>query len=138
LEFGHGVGMEKSRNSDEALFRRKRRRWPRAVWVKEVKAFRDSGLSADEYAVQRGVNILTFKRWVRLLGNVTDTDQRSTLPAFVPVRVVSASERPSSGSPFQVEIDLTNGRRLRARVAEDADVRRLADLLDALDGGARC
>lgn len=130
--------MEKSRDSDEALFRRKRRRFPRAVWVKEIKAFRESGLSAEEYAGQRGINVLTFKRWVRRIGDVTDTGQRPALPAFVPVRVVHPIERPSSGSPFQVEIDLTNGRRLRARVAMDVDVRRLADLLDALDGGARC
>lgn len=121
-----------------ALFRQKRRRFPREVWVKEVKAFRDSGLSAEEYAGQRGINLLTFQRWVRRLGDVTDTGPRSALPAFVPVRVVHSSERLSSGSPFQVEIDLTNGRRLRARVALEADVRRLADLLDALDGGARC
>jgi hypothetical protein len=121
-----------------ALFRRKRRRFPRAVWAKEVKAFRDSGLSAEEYAGQRGINLLTFQRWVRRLGDVTDTGQRSALPAFVPLRVIHSPERLSSGSPFQVEIDLTNGRRLRARVALQADVRRLADLLDALDGGARC
>lgn len=108
------------------------------MWVKEVRAFRDSGLSAEEYAGQRGINVLTFKRWVRRLGDVTDTGQRPALPAFVPVHVVHSPERPSSGSPFQVEIELTNGRRLRARVAVDADVRRLADLLDALDGGARC
>jgi hypothetical protein len=130
--------METSRNSDVALFRRKRRRFPRAVWAKEVKAFRDSGLSAEEYAGQRGINLLTFQRWVRRLGDVADTGQRSALPAFVPVRVVHSPERPSSGSPFQVEIDLTNGRRLRARIALDADVRRLADLLDALDEGPRC
>ncbi len=121
-----------------ALFRRKRRRFPRAVWVREVKAFRDSGLSAEEYASQRGISLLTFQRWVRRLGDVTDTNQRPALPAFVPVRVVNSPERLSSGSPFQVEIDLTNGRRLRTRIALDADVRRLADLLDVLDGGARC
>lgn len=121
-----------------ALFRRKRRRFPREVWVKEVKAFRDSGLSADEYAGQRGINVLTFKRWVRRLGDITDMGQHPAPPAFVPVRVVHSPERLSSGSPFQLEIELTNGRRLRARVAVDSDLRRLADLLDALDGGARC
>lgn len=108
------------------------------MWVKEVKAFRDSGLSAEEFAGQRGIKVLTFKRWVRRLGDVTDTGEHPALPAFVPVRVVHSPERRSSGSLFQVEIDLTNGRRLRARVGLDADVRRLADLLDALDGGARC
>jgi hypothetical protein len=40
-----------------ALFRRKRRRFSRTVWVKEVKAFRDSGLSAEEYAGHRGINL---------------------------------------------------------------------------------
>jgi transposase-like protein len=130
--------MEKTGILGEALFRRKRKRWPRSVWVKEIKAFRDSGLSAEEYAAKRGIHIVTLRRWVRRVAGDGGPDKRSALPAFVPVRVVGSPERPAIGCAFQVEIELANGRRLRAQVGADADVKRLADLLEVLDGAERC
>lgn len=133
--------MEKTGNPNELLFRRKRRRWPREVWVNEVKAFADSGLSPEEYAAKRGVRVESLKRWLRVLGaggTVAKVDKAHKPTTFLPVRVVSSCERPSSGNALAVEVDLANGRRVRVRVGDNADAQRLAELLDALDGGQRC
>jgi hypothetical protein len=109
------------------------------VWVKEVKAFADSGLSPEEYASKRGVRVEALRRWLRVLGNDLGlADKRRAATTFLPVRVVQSNERRSSSSAFAVEVDLANGRRLRARVGDCADAKRLADLVDALDGGQRC
>jgi transposase-like protein len=133
--------MEKSGNPNELLFRRKRRRWPREVWVNEVKAFADSGLSPEEYAAKRGIRVEALRRWLRVLGTggtVANEVQAHKTTGFLPVRVVPATELPSNGNAFAVEVDLANGRRVRARVVDQTDTQRLADLLDALDGGQRC
>ena len=95
----HAGGMEKSGNPNELLFRRKRRRWPRAVWVKEVEAFEDSGLSPEEYAAKRGFRVEALKRWLRVLGNAHGggASKAHKPTTFLPVRVVSHAERPSLG-----------------------------------------
>jgi hypothetical protein len=130
--------MEKSGIPDESLFRRKRARLPRAVWVKEIKAFRDSGLSPEDYAAKRGMHIITLKRWIRRVGEHGADRKSSQLPAFLPVRVVGSTASQPRNTAFHVEVDLTNGRHVRARVESNADMKRLADLLAALDGGDRC
>ena len=134
----HAGGMEKSGNFERALFQRRRKRWPLEIWVKEIKAFRDSGLTSEEYAAKRGIHIVTLRRWVRRLADEGEAKRKSELPAFLPVRVVRPTESQPCGRPFLVEIDLACGRRVRARVGSDADAKRLAGLLDTLDGGERC
>ena len=131
--------MEKSADSEGALFQRKRKRWPRSVWVKELRVFRESGLTAEEYATKRGIHVVTLRRWVRRLGAGGEVPKARELPTFLPVKVVRSTEdQPTSGKPFLVEVDLVGGRRVRARVGSDADARRLAGLLDTLDGDYRC
>lgn len=131
--------MEKSGSPSEVLFRRKRRRWPREVWVREVKAFADSGLSPEEYAAKRGVRVEALRRWLRVLGNDLGAAARThSSTTFLPVRVMQQAEHLSIASAFAVEVDLANGRRVRARVGDHADAKRLADLLDCLEGGQRC
>lgn len=138
-EIVHVGGMEKSGNPGHALFRRKRGRWPREVWVNEVRAFADSGLSPEEFAAKRGVRAESLRRWVRVLGpdlGAAAEDQPRT--TFLPVRVVPPSEHQSSSRMLAVEVDLTNGRRIRARVGDRTDAQTLAALLDAIDRGQGC
>jgi hypothetical protein len=130
--------MEKSGLPDESVFHRKHARLPRAVWVKEIKAFRDSGLSREEYAAKRGIHIVTLKRWIRRVGGDGAASKGSELPAFLPVRVVGSMANQRRNTAFQVEVDLANGRHVRVCVQSNADMQRLADLLAALDGGERC
>lgn len=132
--------MEKSGNVSGALFRRKRGRWPREVWANEVTTFAASGLSPEEYAAKRGVRVESLRRWLRVLGGEPGaaTSTRS-ITTFLPVKVVQPEERSLSDSTvFAIEVELRNGRRVRARVGDHSDARRLADLVDALDEGQRC
>ena len=134
----HAPGMDKGASFEESGPRRKRRRWPRAVWAREVKAFRDGGLSPEDYAAKRGIRVLTLKRWVRILGDGSKAEEGQRPPSFLPVRIVTPSEQPSGHTSFQVEVDLTNGRRVRVRVGDGSDVRVVSRLLDALDGKGPC
>lgn len=130
--------MDKGASLEESAPRRKRRRWPREVWVREVKAFRDGGLSPEAYAAKRGIRVLTLKRWVRILGGEGKGVEAHRRPSFLPVRIVAPSDRRSSPTSFQVEVDLPNGRRVRVRVGAGSDVKSVARLLDALDGAEPC
>ena len=130
--------MEKSGVSGVPLVRRRRKRWPRSVWAEEIKAFRESGLTPEDYAAKRGVRVVTLRKWVRVLGYRRTANKGENLPTFVPVNIVSSQESQRSSPPFYVEVDLACGRRVRARVGAGGDVKRLADLLDALDGEHRC
>lgn len=140
----HAAGMDKGASLEESASRRKRRRWPREVWVREIRAFREGGLSVEEYAAKRGIRILTLKRWVRILGGEGKAAEGQRAPSFLPVRIAIPSERavpaerPGCHTSFQVEVDLSNGRRVRVRVGGGTDVKAVARLLDALDGGEPC
>lgn len=137
-EIVHVGGMEKSGNPGQALFRRKRGRWPREVWVNEVKVFADSGLNPEEFAAKRGVRVESLRRWLRVLGPDRGATEDQARTTFLPVRVVPPSEHQPSSRMLAVEVDLTNGRRIRARVGDRTDARTLATLLDAIDRGQRC
>jgi hypothetical protein len=116
-------------------------RWPRAMWVREVKAFQDSGLSKKEYAAKHGIPEFKLQRWIRILGSkavASVASKESILPAFLPVNVVNPPTHQPSGASIVIEIDLANGRRLRARLGADVDMKRFTDVLDAIDGGDRC
>lgn len=104
-----------------------------------MKAFRDGGLSPEDYAAKRGIRVLALKRWARILGGEVKAAEGQRAPSFLPVRIVNTpSDRRSSPTSFQVEVDLTNGRRVRVRVGAGSDVKSVARLLDALDGDGPC
>ena len=81
--------------------------------------------------------MVTLKKWARILSARVGVSKGDEVPTFVPVSIVDPKGQPG-GKPFLVEVDLVDGRRARARVGSDADMRRFADLVDALDGGGRC
>lgn len=116
----------------------KRKRRPRAAWLKEVRSLRDSGLSPEEYATKNGLVLSTLKYWMRVLRNDLEARTKSAVPAFLPVSVLHAARTPSSETAVMVEIDLANGRRLRMHVRPDTDFKRVSDLLNAVEGGHPC
>ena len=128
--------MEKTENS--AARSTKRRRRPRAAWIKEVRSLHDSGLSPEEYAAKKGMVLSTLKFWMRVLRNEVETRTKSAVPAFLPVSVLQAVEAPASGASVTIEVDLANGRRVRMHVRPNADFKRVSELVDALEGGLRC
>jgi hypothetical protein len=128
--------MEK--NGSLAASSSKRRRRPRAAWLKEVRSLRESGLSPEEYAAKKGIVLSTLKFWMRVLRNDAEAKANSALPAFLPVSVVHAATTPSSDAAVMVEVDLANGRRLRMHVRRDTDFNRVSELLNAVEGGHPC
>jgi hypothetical protein len=133
---GHVGRMEKNGSSAAPSSKRKRR--PRAAWLKEVRSLRDSGLSPEEYAAKKGLVLSTLKFWMRVLRSDVEARTTSAVPAFLPVSVVRAAPTPSSDAAVMVEIDLANGRRLRMHVRPETDFKRVSDLLNAVEGGHPC
>ena len=129
--------MEKTGNLAEPLSTKRSRR-PRAAWLKEVRGLRDSGLSPEEYATKKGLVLSTLKYWKKVLRNDVEARTKSAVPAFLPVSILPAAQRPAPDAAGMVEIDLANGRRLRMHVRPNADFNRLADLLNAVEGGHPC
>ena len=128
--------MEK--NGSSAAPSSKRRRRPRGAWLKEVRSLRDSGLSPEEYAAKKGLVLSTLKFWMRVLRSDVEARTKSALPAFLPVNVLHTARTPSSDTAVMVEVDLANGRRLRMHLRPDTDFQRVADLLNAVEGGHPC
>ena len=126
------------RNGNLAAPSSKRKRRPRAAWIKEVRSLRDSGLSPEEYARKKGLVLSTLKFWMRVLRSDVEARPKSAMPAFLPVSVVPAARPPSSDAVVMVEIDLANGRRLRMHVRPSTDFKRVSDLLNAVEGGRSC
>jgi hypothetical protein len=116
----------------------KRQRRPRAAWIKEVRSFRDSGLSSEAYAAKKGLVHTTLKYWMRVLRNSVEASPKSTVSAFLPVSILPAARAQATDTAVMVEIDLVNGRRLRMHVRPNMDVRRVSDLLNAVEGGHPC
>ena len=127
--------MEKNGSSVAPSSKQKRR--PRGEWLKEVRSFRDSGLSPEEYATKKGLVLSTLKYWMRGLRNDVEARTKSAVPAFLPVSVLSAA-RESSDAFVMVEIDLANGRRLRMHVRPNTDIKQVCELLNAVESGYPC
>lgn len=116
----------------------KRKRRPRAEWLKEVRSLRDSGLSPEEYAAKKGLVLSTLKYWMQVLRDDVEGRTKRGAPAFLPVSVLPATRAPSSDAAVMVEIDLANGRRLRMHVRPNMNFARVSDLLNAVEGVHPC
>jgi hypothetical protein len=116
-----------------------KRRWrPRGEWLKEVLSLRDSGLSPEEYATKKGLVLSTLKYWMQALRSELEVRAKSAVPGFLPVSILPTARVPSSDAVVMVEVDLANGRRLRMHVRPNMDFRRVADLLNAVEGEHPC
>lgn len=104
-------------------------------WQKRVERWRDSGLTADEFAAELGINAGTLKFWQyklrkekRITGGTRRRPARkptaaTAAPAFVEVR--------SSYGDARFELELRDGRRVR--VPEGFDAKALERLLAVLE-----
>ena len=106
----------------------------REVWAKRIARWRDSGLTANEFASEIGVNANTLKHWSWQLG-VTEREGRKpqlaralqTPPQWVEVVAPAAA----GGNVF--EIVLAGGRVVR--VPADFSDEALGRLLAVVDAG---
>jgi hypothetical protein len=103
-------------------------------WQKRVERWRESGLSADQFAAELGINAGTLRFWQYKLGKAKRMEtgaERPTknatpaVPTFVEVR--------SGNNDARFELELGNGWRIR--VPAGFDPKALEQLLAVLDRG---
>jgi hypothetical protein len=102
----------------------------REEWQKRVERWRDSGLSAEQFAGELGINAGTLKFWGYKLGKESREAAKSRTPrtrsepdkSFVEVRAEAVAS---------FEVELGNGRRLRVPTTFDpSDLERLLPILE--------
>ncbi len=113
-----------------------RKRRTKSEWIEEVRRWRQSGKTSVAYAEEHGLHAGTLAAWgskVRdVVPSVPSGTRRSS--SFLPVRVRASKVRDATES--EIEIVLTNGRRVRVGSAVPSDA--LARLLDVVEGGSPC
>ena len=134
----------KNGNESNRSLRRPRR--TKAAWIEEVRSWRESGQSAEQYAAERGLHRGTLCAWAskaREALAVTPSGRASRGEAlkkleFLPVRVAErgAASSSSQGLGGEFEVELLNGRRVRVRGEFQREA--LARLLEVAEGGAAC
>ncbi len=120
-----------------------RRRWSREEKERLVAASLDPGVTASQIARSAGIHTSQLFRWRKQLCE-TSTPTATLTAALVPVIVadpasISAPRQDSSSgqktgrrrASDRIEIELTDGRRIRVDAHVDGDA--LAELLDRLD-----
>jgi hypothetical protein len=109
----------------------------REVWVRRVERWRESGLTAGEFAAELGVKAATLAHWKYRLSAEARKATRDgaaaraeTLP-FVEVKAVAPrSEVAQSGGATTFEVVLASGAVLRVPAQFDAGaLRRLLDVM---------
>jgi hypothetical protein len=89
----------------------------RAEWEKRVERWKDSGLSAEQFAAEIGVNAGTLRQW-KYSFVAKGRAVRAAGSNFVEVKPAAAVEGSSSTAPFELEV---GRRRLRIPPQFDAD-----------------
>jgi hypothetical protein len=108
----------------------------REEWAKRVERWRESGLSAEQYASELGINAGTLKFWKYQLGRpATKTSPVRSRPEVqskeLPLVEVRAAVTTPSTTHF--ELELRGGRCLRIPATfEDAALKRLVRVLEEL------
>jgi transposase-like protein len=98
-----------------------RERVGRAEWQKRIERWKDSGLSADQFAAELGINAGTLRYWKYTL----EKESRVAVApksAPSPARAADLVEvRPAVISAAAFELELDTGRKLRIPAQFDAD-----------------
>lgn len=111
----------------------------REVWVKRVERWRESGLSASEFAAELGVNAATLAQWkyrlaaeARAEAPSPTTTTRQTV-AFVEVKATAEPVTPAlPAAESTFEVLLPSGITVRVPPQFDAAaLRRLVDVMTA-------
>jgi hypothetical protein len=108
-----------------------RSRVGRAEWQKRVESWKDSGLSAEQFAAELGINVGTLRYWKYSF----DKDSRSSVAsktAPAPAKVSDLVEvRPAVAPAAVFELELGSERKLRIPAQfEAAALERLLAVLE--------
>jgi hypothetical protein len=101
-------------------------------WQKRIERWRESGLTADQFAAEAGVNAGTLRFW----GHKLNKAKREAVGFVAPPKKRRGAARPfvevrATASAASFELELGNGRRLRVPNGfEPEDLERLLELLE--------
>ena len=112
----------------------KRERTSRADWQKRIERWNDSGLSAEQFAAELGINAGTLRHWKYFLGKQVSRTASAKAPAVTASALVEV--RPSSvattvASSLAFELELGTDRKLR--IPPQFDAAALERLLGVLE-----
>lgn len=109
----------------------------RAEWQKRIERWRDSGLTAEQFATELGINAGTLKYWKYRIGKdstagvaAEQKPRRSKVPRAASLVEVHAATMVVS-SPFVLELGETR----RLQIPAQFDVPALERLLSVLERG---
>ena len=94
----------------------------RSIWAKRVERWRDSGLTANEFAAELGINARTLSYWKYRLKKEDRVE--AAAPAFVEAAVMPAQPASRCGQPVEVFIG-----DVRLQVPLDFDADQLTRLI---------
>jgi hypothetical protein len=106
----------------------------RDEWRKRVERWKDSGLTAKEFAAETGLNAGTLQFWRYKLKKTDAVGARRRSPAVVAPAVSSIVEVAATRTAVdpRVEIELRNGRLLRVPASfESSALKALLAILEA-------
>ena len=105
----------------------------REVWAKRVERWKDSGLTAVEFAAETGINPRTLTHWKWHLGAGARRVERRTTPAPTrPDFVEVVAPRVAAEMAEPLEVILADGLRIRVPVRfDETSLRRVIAALGA-------
>jgi transposase len=111
----------------------KRERTSRVEWQKRIERWNDSGLSAEQFAAELGINAGTLRHWKYFLGKQGRRAASVRAPmvnasALVEVQPSSVAASAVAPSPFELEL----GADRKLRIPSQFDVAALERLLAVL------
>lgn len=94
----------------------------REVWAKRVERWKDSGLTAAEYAAEIGISARALKWWrwrltTKMEASATPRERR-TAKSVEPITFVEVAPPPSKSTP--IEVVLARGCTVRVPIGFDA------------------
>src|SRR5258705_2391653 len=104
----------------------------RDEWAERVARWKDSGLTAKEFATELGINPRSLVFWKWQLGKGSGLAAESVKSGRAPARALPLIELGQPAAAVQFELELGGGRRLAIPSTFDADaLRRLLAVLES-------
>lgn len=104
------------------------------MWARRVERWKDSGLSAREFAAEVGVNEHTLSSWRRRIAEAGEAGRSETAitPSFVEIVSAAGMVEAAAVPPEPLEVVLAGGLRIRVPARFDpATLLRLVATLEA-------
>jgi len=96
-------------------------RTSREEWCKRVERWKDSGLTADQYASELGINAKTLQFWKYKLAKPEASARRARRRPRVEAALLLVEVQPAPPEGGAFELALSGGKRLRIPVAFEAE-----------------